>query len=81
MNTEWVWWFLALLLAGGGLVGFLALGRVPEIEDEPAEETTGPDRADDPAARWDAADGSAYNAPVSTTVPGPDVPSSTSDTP
>jgi hypothetical protein len=34
MNTEWVWWFLALLLAGGGVVAFLAFGRVPEIGDE-----------------------------------------------
>jgi hypothetical protein len=37
MNTEWVWWFLALLLAGGGVVVFLAFGRVPEIGDEAAE--------------------------------------------
>jgi hypothetical protein len=37
MNTEWVWWFLALLLAGGGVVAFLAFGRVPEIGDEAGE--------------------------------------------
>ena len=38
MNTEYVWWFLVLLLAAGGMVAFLAFGRVPEIEDEPAPE-------------------------------------------
>jgi hypothetical protein len=37
MNTEWVWWFLALLLAGGGVVAFLAFGRVPEIGAEAEE--------------------------------------------
>jgi len=34
MNLEYVWWILALILAGGGVVAFLAFGRVPEIEDE-----------------------------------------------
>lgn len=34
MNNEYVWWILALILAGGGVVAFLAFGRVPEIEDE-----------------------------------------------
>ena len=34
MNLEYVWWLLALILAGGGVVTFLAFGRVPEIEDE-----------------------------------------------
>jgi len=67
MNTEYVWWFLALLLAGGGLIAFLAFGSVPEIEDEAA-----------PAPR---ADPTAYSEPVSTAVPGPGAPSSTSDTP
>jgi hypothetical protein len=38
MNTEYVWWFLVLLLTAGGMVAFLAFGRVPEIEDEPALE-------------------------------------------
>jgi hypothetical protein len=39
MNLEYVWWILALILAGGGVVAFLAFGRVPEIEaeDETAE--------------------------------------------
>ena len=67
MNIEWVWWFLALLLAGGAVVAFLAFGRVPEIEDEPAAEL--------------GAEAAAYSEPVSTTVPGPGAPSSTSDTP
>ena len=35
MNLEYLWWILALILAGGGVVAFLAFGRVPEIEDEP----------------------------------------------
>jgi hypothetical protein len=34
MNLEYVWWILALILAGGGVLAFLAFGRVPEIEDE-----------------------------------------------
>jgi hypothetical protein len=67
MNTEYVWWILALLLAGGGVVAFLAFGRVPEIEDDPTTEL--------------GADATAYSEPVSTTVPGPGAPSSTSDTP
>jgi hypothetical protein len=67
MNTEYVWWVLALLLAGGGVVAFLAFGRVPEIEDGPPTE---PDT-----------DATAYSEPVSTTVPGPGAPASTSETP
>ena len=81
MNTEYLWWLLALLLAGGGMVAFLALGRVPEIDDEPAEEPVVPGAA---AGRWaapEAADGSPQSAPESTTVPGPGAPFSTSDTP
>lgn len=39
MNTEWAWWLLVLLLAGGGVIAFLALGRVPEIGDEPADDS------------------------------------------
>jgi len=35
MNLEYLWWILALILAGGGVVALLAFGRVPEIEDEP----------------------------------------------
>lgn len=95
MNTEYLWWLLALLLAGGGTVAFLALGRIPEIEDEPAAERAG-GQAEEPArpaepdqsardidqgAAAEAADGSAYSTPVSTTVPGPGAPFSTSDTP
>ena len=50
MNTEYVWWLLALLLAGGAMVAFLAFGRVPEIEDE--EETPqAPLEAADPGSR------------------------------
>ncbi len=66
MNTEYIWWILALVLAGGGVVAFLAFGRVPEIEDQPAER---------------AADADPYSEPVSTTVPGPGAPASTSETP
>jgi hypothetical protein len=67
MNTEYVWWILALVLAGGGVVAFLAFGRVPEIEDQPAER---------------AADADPYSEPVKTTVPpGPGAPASTSETP
>jgi hypothetical protein len=66
MNTEYVWWILALVLAGAGVVAFLAFGRVPEIEDEPA---------------GGSADADAYSEPVSTTIPGPVVPDSTSETP
>ena len=81
MNTEYLWWLLALLLSGGGMVAFLALGRVAEIEGEPVGEPVAPG-AD--AGRWragEAADGGAQSVPVSTTLPGPGAPSSTSDTP
>ena len=81
MNTEYVWWLLALLLTGGAMVAFLAFGRVPEIEDEPASEPTERDRDPGPSAPVDAAAGNGYSAPVRTTVPGPGAPSSTSDTP
>jgi hypothetical protein len=49
MNTEYLWWILALILAGGGVLAFLAFGRVPEIgdEDEPGDE---PEAAEAPAA-------------------------------
>jgi hypothetical protein len=74
MNTEYVWWLLALLLAGGGMVGFLALGRVPEIEDErPAAGEPQPDATDDPSTD--------QSPPLSTTVPGAEDPPATSDTP
>lgn len=84
MNTEYLWWLLALLLAGGGMVAFLALGRVPEIEDEPAESPASPaSPAAEPAATESAAPGLGLpqSSPESTTVPGPDAPASTSDTP
>ncbi len=68
MNTEYVWWFLALLLASGGMVAFLALGRVPKIEDEPAEEPTeeptGPDQDVDQAAPGDAPETPSPQAPT-----------------
>jgi hypothetical protein len=89
MNSEYLWWLLALVLAGGGIVAFLALGRVPEIEDEtPVEDE--PEGEDRPAAEApgpgsiDPAPGhseSPQSSPVSTSVPGPDVPSETSETP
>ncbi len=76
MNTEYVWWLLALLLAGGGMVAFLALGRVPEIEDEPDEITrSGSNESATPGP------GLPQSSPESTTVPGPDAPASTSETP
>jgi hypothetical protein len=34
MNLEYVWWIVALVLAGVGVLAFLAFGRVPEIEVE-----------------------------------------------
>jgi hypothetical protein len=81
MNTEYLWWFLALLLAGVGTVAFLALGRVPEIEDE-TEAITGPGSTD-PAGTEPAGAGPApgQSSPASTTVPAPGAPASTSETP
>lgn len=38
MNLEYVWWIVALVLAGVGVLAFLAFGRVPEIEDEDEDE-------------------------------------------
>jgi hypothetical protein len=35
MNTEYVWWFLILVAVGIGVVGYIALGPVPEIETAP----------------------------------------------
>jgi hypothetical protein len=75
MNTEYIWWVVVLLLVAGGAIAFLALGQVPEIEDEPepASETG-------PAATWtDSAPD--QGAPVRSSVPGSGDPSSTSDTP
>ena len=86
MNTEYLWWFLALLLAGVGMVAFLALGRVPEIEDEPAP-IPGPGSTEEagaePAGAEPAGAGPAprQSSPASITVPAPDAPASTSETP
>jgi len=89
MNSEYLWWLLALVLAGSGTVAFLALGRVPEIEDGmeveawpevedwPAGEATEPGSID-PAPGYP---GSLQSSPVSTSVPGPDAPSETNETP
>ncbi len=76
MNTEYLWWLLALLLAGGSTVGFLALGRIPEIEDVPAEITGSASTEPTPTRP-----GPPQSSPESTTVPGPDAPSCTSETP
>jgi hypothetical protein len=75
MNSEYVWWLGALLATGTGAVLFLALGRVPEIEDEPDEVT--------PRRREAALPESApvQRPPVSITVPGADDPSVTSEIP
>lgn len=81
MNTEYLWWLLALLLAGGGMVAFLALGRIPETDDEPAADPAGQGVEAHPSAAADTADGSPQRAPFSTTVPGSEDPSATSDTP
>lgn len=35
MNDAYLWWAVALALAIGGSIAFLALGQLPEIEDEP----------------------------------------------
>jgi hypothetical protein len=56
MNTEYVWWAIVLILVGGGAIAFLALGRVPEIGDEPgfddADEVARESRAEtEPSAR------------------------------
>jgi hypothetical protein len=56
MNLEYVWWILALILAGGGVVAFLAFGRVPEIEDEDETDEAPPAEAPPDAAPPDAAD-------------------------
>jgi hypothetical protein len=61
MNTEYLWWILALILAGGGVVAFLAFGRVPEIGDEDVtgDETgdvTGDETGDEPEAAEAPAD-------------------------
>ena len=68
MNTEYVWWVVVLLLVAGGAIAFLVMGRVPEIGDDPDLDPATDSRT-------------AQSAPVSTTVPGPGVPTSTSDTP
>jgi hypothetical protein len=64
-----------------GMVVFLALGRVPEIEDEP-EAIPGPGSTE-PAGVGPTVAGPAprQSSPASTTVPAPDAPASTSETP
>ena len=75
MNTEYVWWVVVLLLVAGGAIAFLALGQVPEIEDEPE-----PASEAGVTTTWSAS-GPDQGAPVRSSVPGPGDPSSTSDTP
>ena len=85
MNTEYVWWVVVLLHVGGGAIAFLALGRIPEVEDdrEPEQEL---DREDGAALPADgggpgaSAPAAGQGPPVSTTVPGSDEPTSASDT-
>jgi hypothetical protein len=55
MNLEYVWWILALILAGGGVLAFLAFGRVPEIEDDDETAEAPPDAAPAAQALSDAA--------------------------
>ncbi len=91
MNTEYVWWAIVLILVGGGAIAFLALGQVPEIEDEPEgaiEDEPAPAIGDEPAPAGPALPaarpspaGPDQSPPVSSTLPGPGNPSSTSDTP
>jgi hypothetical protein len=68
MNAEYLWWFLILVAVGVGVVTYLALGPIPEIP------------AATPGESAAAADDD-QSSPVSTTEPGPDEPSSTSETP
>jgi hypothetical protein len=85
MNTEYVWWVVVLLLVGGGAIAFLALGRIPDVEDDPAVEPdpTAEASADaaEPAPSSGAATPVGQGLLVSTTVPGSDEPTSASDTP
>jgi hypothetical protein len=50
MNLEYVWWIVALVLAGVGVLAFLAFGRVPEIDDE---DETADEAAEAPPATTD----------------------------
>ena len=70
MNAGYLWWMVVLVLVGVGSALFLALGRLPEADDEPAEVPAEPPPP-----------GAGQSAPLSTTVPGADEPSSTSETP
>jgi hypothetical protein len=85
MNTEYGWWAIIAILTGAGAVAYLALGPVPEIGGEAPEPGTldslpdekrgpGPDDEGPPPAPL-------QNPPVSTTVPGPEEPASTRETP
>jgi hypothetical protein len=56
MNLEYVWWIVALVLAGVGVLAFLGFGRVPEIEDEDQiedEDGTADEAAEAPPATTD----------------------------
>lgn len=98
MNTEYVWWFLILVVVGIGVVGYLALGPVPEIEAGPGrapddgtaarrdEDRGDEDRGDEDRGRRSDPDQGApgdasASVPISTSLPGPAEPASTSDTP
>jgi len=88
MNTEYVWWFLILVAMGIGVVIYLALGPVPEIEATPGPAASTGDDAPgglDPVESGDPDQGAPgdapASAPVSTSLPGPAEPAATNDTP
>jgi hypothetical protein len=88
MNAEYVWWGVVVLLAGAGIVAYLAFGPVPELEDEPgdgsgddpwpggrgrrARPTDRPAERLQPGRRRPRARAAGHSAPVRTTVPGSD---------
>ena len=41
MNTEYAWWLVAVIMTGVGAVLFLAVGRIPEIEDDDGSRAVG----------------------------------------
>lgn len=91
MNTEYVAWLLILVAVGAAVVGYLALGPVPEIPAAEPDEMPGPSEVaswlgragnEEPAAAAAPAAGWIdQSSPVSTTEPGPSAPSGTSETP